>query len=272
MNAIQYALNQVRHEIPNRILELVFSPQAIHGQASPWMSSIGNESIDSAIRRLVIDDRVNVDCNLSGATQMAIDLSNVGFEQIDLFTRLFRIPFEQTGGHRITHLQSLHYLTFHGAFPHQHQYGSQMVSAMRDLYKAVASMPIVATADLRLIGDNTVVVRDSINNVSPQMAITCMVANDENMNNLQPGSYMTYATLVVLAVKAYIFNNANIALDRGQLHAGMQLGSVKEMIDEYRDANQMYQEFYNEKWRITSFTNDRPRMHKHIRSMIGRST
>lgn len=272
MNAIQYALNQVRFEIPDKILDLTFSQNRIHANVTPWQQQPANESVDSAIRREVIDARVNVDCNLYGGNQVAINLSTCMQEQMDWHTKIFRIPFESTEGLRLVNVQSLHYLQFHsmGLYAPTINQSSMMLSAMRDLYKAVANMPIVATANAQIVGDNVVVVRDNLHQISDQMALVGVVENDANMNNLNPGAYKFYAQLVILATKAHIFNKIDIAQNRGVIYSGFELGRIREAVDEYRDANQMYREYFNEFWGKVSFTNDRPRMHSFVKSMLSR--
>lgn len=66
MNAITYALNNVRHSIPDSVLRLAFSPQAITSFGARWRGNEQNVSIDASIRDKVIEGRVNIDCNLVG--------------------------------------------------------------------------------------------------------------------------------------------------------------------------------------------------------------
>lgn len=270
MNAITYAINQVRHAIPPAVLELTFSPQAITRFGSRWQGNDQHVSIDASIRDKVIEGRVNIDCNLVGGTMVAIDLSNVPYDQIDYTTRVWQIPYEATGGRRIVSIRTLNYLTYHGVGGYYHGQGNQLLSAAQDLYRAISSMPVVSTANCQLIGDNTVLVRDDIRHLSDQLGMTCMVENDEGMGNLNAGIFQTYARLVELATKAYIYNNTNIAMDQGVLNGGMALGRIREVVDSYADANEMYLEYYRDNWAKASFTNDRPRMSQFIGSMIGR--
>ena len=271
MNAIAYAINNLRHIIPQSVLQIAFSPQAVVGYGSRWRTQNDNLSIDAAIREKVIEGRVNIDCNLVGGTMVAIDLRAIGYEQVDNATRVFRIPYEFTGGRRIVSVKTLNYITYHGVPTYHHDAGnSQMLSAAMDLYRAVASMPIVSTANCQIIGDNVVMVRDDLTHLSDQLAMTCLVENDEGMNNLNPGIFPVYGRLVELATKAYIYTHANVAMDQGVLNGGVPLGRIREVVDSYADANEMYQEYYREAWRKASFTNDRPRMNQFIASMVGR--
>ena len=271
MNAIQYALNQVRHTIPQQVLELTFSHQNIAPVPSRWSQGGANHSIDSNIRQKVIYDRVNIDCNLYGAMQVGIDLSDVPFEQIDMATRVFEIPRSKTNGRSIVSVQSLNYLNYQATSNYVHGFhGDQRLSAARDLLQMVSSMPIVATANCQVIGDNIVMVQDNVNHLTNQLMLVCTVDNDPEMNTLNPGTFPLYSQLVELATKAYVYNQINIPMDQGVLHAGMNLGRIREIVDNYADANEMYRELFTTRWQKASFTNDRGRMRNFVGSMLGR--
>lgn len=272
MNAIQYALNHVRHTIPEGILQLAFSPRSVVQPTVRWHQNNEFMSIDQSVRDKVIEGRVNIDCNLVGGMQVAIDLRGVPFEQFDMATRVFRIPYEASGGRRIVSVQTLNYLTHHGMAGHTGLggQGDQRLGAIMDLYRAVATMPIVSTANCQLIGDNVVMVKDTVQHLSDQLAMTCLVENDSEMNNLNPGIYPVYAKMVELATKAYVYTQTILPMDQGVLHGGMSLGRISDIVESYSDANEMYQEIFTTQWKKASFTNDRPRMHAFITSMIGR--
>lgn len=275
MNAIQYALNNLRHHIPEPVLQLAFAPRNIVQPSVRWQPNNEFFSLDHAIREKVIDGRVNVDCNLVGGMQIAIDLRGVPFEQFDMSTRVFRIPYEKSGGLRIVSVQTLNYLTYHGVPGYGGSGGgahSQMLDAAKDLYNAISTMPIVSTANCQIIGDNVVMVRDGITHLSDQLGMTCIVENDSQMANLNPGIFPLYGRMVELATKAYIYNHCIIPMDQGVLHGGMSLGRISDMVDNYSDSNEMYRELFETQWKKAAFTNDRPRMHAFVRSMIGRGS
>jgi hypothetical protein len=272
MNAIQYALSNLRHSIPEPVLKLAFAPRNIVHPTVRWQQNNDFFSIDHAIRDKVIEGRVNIDTNLVGGTQVAIDLRSVPWEQFDPTTRVFRIPYASSGGLRIVSVQTLNYMTFHGVGGTQPGGSSQLLSGAMDLYRAVASMPIVSTANCQIIGDNVILVRDSIQHLSDQLAMTCVVENDSQMANLNPGIFPLYGRLVELAVKAYVYTHCQIPMDQGVLHGGMSLGRITDIVDNYSDANEMYRELFETQWKKASFTNDRPRMHWFVRSMIGRGS
>lgn len=272
MNPIQYSLTRVRHQIPPHILQLAFQSRAVTHPGNRWMSPTPFQSEDAAIEDKIIHGRVNIDINLMGGTQVGIPLSGVRFDNPDMTTRIFHVPMEMTNERRIVSVQSLNYMNnlYMGGPGSNGGGGGDLMRATMDLYNAIRSMPIVATANCQLVGENTVLVRDNVNIWSNSLGLTCLVENDAYLNNLNPGIYDLYAQMVVLATKSYIYNNSVIELDRGQLVGGRELGRVREIIDQYADADLEYQELFRTRWQKASFTNDRPRMYNHIRSMMGR--
>ncbi len=270
MNAIQYALNQIRYDIPHQLLDLTFGYQSIAPRQTQWHQPVDHQSVDATIRDRVIEGRVNEDCNLYGGTEVAIDLTNIPHESPTPSVRIFRIPYEKTAGLRIVSVRHLTYMHFHGISGYNHGVGDQRLSALQTMYRAAASMPIVSSANCQLMGDNVVVVRDDMMHTTNQLTLICLVENEASMNNINPGLFQLYSQMVTLAVKAYIYTNLDIQIDRGYLVGGMNLGRIREIVDSYSDANDMYRELLTTRWQRGSFTNDRPRMHTYIKSMIGR--
>jgi len=43
---------------------------------------------------------------------------------------------------------------------------------------------------------------------------------------------------------------------------------MKNLIDEYRDAEEQYRVYLNEKWRPVAYMNDIPNYNKYIKSMV----
>jgi hypothetical protein len=272
MNVRNYALNDVRRRIPAAILDLAFKDQDKVVPNLRWVKKNKIESLDSKIVSEVIDDKVNVDCNLKGANQITIPLEGVPFENVSHTTRIYFVPYEHTEGRRIVTALSLNYLRYNGSLTTNatNAVGNQLLSAGRDMFKAVSSMPIVSTANCEIIGDNVILVRDTVRHLSDNMSLTVLVENSDGMSNLKPGAYKVYAKLVELATKAYIYNKLAISIDMGVLHAGMNLGKIREIIDGYADAQEQYDELFNDRWGKVAFTNDRVRMYGLVTSLMGR--
>lgn len=272
MDPITHALNHVRNTIPPQILELAFSANSIIRKPNSWVNVNESQSVDYNIRDKVIEGRVNPDINLFGGNQVPIDLRGAGYEQIDWQTRVYRVPYELTGHRRIVAVQKLVYLNYYaysGNYSNQTQ-GNDLSGALGDLYNAISQMPVVQTANVMIIGDNTIMVRDNVTHLSDQLALVAVVENEAGLANLAPGIYPLYAELVQYAVQAYIYNQLMIEIDRGLLIGGQELGQIRSMIERYEEAEQNYHETLISRWRKASFTNDRYRMYHFINTMVGR--
>lgn len=271
MDAITYALNHIRHTIPDAILQIAFSPNSVVRRNNYWFNINETQSIDYNIRDRVIESRVNVDLDLFGGNQVPIDLRGVPYEQYDWQTRVYRIPPEVTGHRKIVSIQSLVYINFYNMSGYvDYQRSNDLLSATSDLYNSISQMPIVQTANCMLLGDNTVMVRDDVVHLHDNLALICIVENEAGLANIAPQTYPLYAELVEYATKAYIYNSTIVELDQGYLMGGQNLGRIRDMIEDYADANELYRETLMERWRKASFTNDRSRFNNLIRTMVGR--
>lgn len=272
MNAVQYALNDLRFKIPQELLKEAFQPTEFLQYANPFHTNNGFNSIEANIRSQVIDARVNVDCALKGALEIPIDLQACQRVDHNPTTRVYTIPTEMLGGRDLISVQSVSYAsTGSTTWPHQQRSsGNMLLNATLDLYRAIASLPILGTARCHIIGPNTVVVQDNAIINSYNMYMMVNVGHDDNMNTLNPGIYPVYASMVEYAVKSYIFNTLTISIGQDFLRGGFQLGRFKEIVDSYADAEEMYQTIFREQWGKAQFTNDPNRKQKFINMMFAK--
>lgn len=266
MNPIQYSLQQCRFEIPPEILEYVF----VTRQDKERRYKPTPISIDAKIRELVIEPRVLVDCNLVGGTEVAIPLANCPKEVIDPFQAIYRIPKNLTNGRTITRALSVSFGegAIVGMSNLQPTYGNNLLDAAAGVLNSHLAIPQVSTANCQLIDENTVLIMDNF--AIPMNAyLRCWLENDSNFNHIQPTSYDAFATLVILAVKAYIYNTMQIHMDRALIHAGGELGRFKEIVDEYSDANEMYRTHLRQVWRRVAYLNDFQAHRRHLQRLMG---
>lgn len=265
MNPIQKAIDNVKFKIPPQIMRTFFVSSNLVNRAQ-------NINIDDNILSLVIRPRVLVDCNIVGGVEVNVDMRGIQGEIIDQLTTVYRIPKDRTQGRSIMSTLSLSYVdanstvNWGGNLP---VCGVSVVgTAHQALLNSVSPPPVTATASVRLLGDNVVEVRDATR-LMGYGSLRCVIANDENMSHLQPRSYHDFAKLVEYAVKAYIYNNYVVEMDMGQLHGGQNLGTFKEVVDSFADANELYDTFLKEKFTKIQMMNDREAMVRHTKSLIG---
>lgn len=261
MSAVKYALNQLRHRIPNEVLREAFQRNRFDFRAAS-----APVSMDEMITVKVIRGRVFDDCDTVGGEHVLIPLFNIPSRRIDLNTMVYEIPAERINNRTIMSALSVHYYMYSvglsagnmdtgfyaGVFP------NDLISIGQRVMDAVGSVPATSNANVELVAHNTVVVRD-MNRVTSTYMLRCVVSNDGDFNNLHPRSYMHFAKLVEFAVKAWIYNNLVVQIDNAYLSGGQELGVVKQIVEGYADAEENYQTYLKEVWAKVAFMNDKRR-------------
>lgn len=268
MNPITKALDEVCFQIPREILNTIFIDPFKQYRDMPM-------DLKEAIRFSVVQPRVMVDCDNIGGVEVRIALDELPGETVNNgLTTVFRIPKSKTNGRSITSVLDV---TYGNLYNTQAGYGGYSYSRSSPVLQAAASVmeaqlrtPHVGTARVELIGENVIMVQDSI--ILPQnLYLRCVLENDETLSNIRARSIHVFSKLVVLAVKAYIYNNYVIRLDMGELRGGIQVGRFKEIVDSFADAETMYQEHLHEKWAKTAFMNDMESMKRWTSLLVGGS-
>lgn len=263
MGAIQKAIQEVKYAIPEEILNEVFLKREFGQTALPV-------SLDTMIREKVIDERVMVDCNLLGGTQVELPLHGVRPEQVDVYKIIYRIPMSVTQNRTISRVLSLtvgQSTMLNTSYMGVEGY-SQILEAAKGMMNAQAGIPIVSTAYIRLIAQNTVLVSDYLS-LPRASFLRCYLENDDEYSQLNPMTYPHFCHLVELAVKAYIHVKADIRTGMGRLVGGMELGRFREIIDSYADANQMYKDYIKETWTKVMVMDDPRSKERMLRMAVG---
>lgn len=262
--AISKALDEVKFKIPRQLLDVIFLPRELRFRATP-------ASLDEVILSTVVRPRVLVDCNLVHGAEIFVNLSRSPFERTDNLTTVFRIPKSLTNGRSIMSVLNLTYQdpSMNSAYGVAAALNtSSMMQAASAVMDVHASMPVVSTAQIQLVGENVVMVRDT-NSLPSTMFLRCIIAHDENMSHLQLKAYRQFAALVVLAVKAYLYNQYTVTMGAAELQGGWELGRFKDILDGYADAEELYQAYLVEKWEKISRMQDRETHSRFLKEIIG---
>lgn len=264
-SAIEKSIMEVKFIIPEEILDLVFMKKDYAYRDRPT-------NLDREIIRKVIAPRVIVDCNLGGGQDVIVPLMDMHRELTDEYMVVFRIPKEFTDNRSIMSVMSVMYLNPYlatGAISGQNVNGwSQTMSASQAVLDAMSPIPNFSSSEVSIVGENSIAIRDA--RILPQQSFArCIVSYDDYMSNITPRSYIAFAKMVELAVKSYIWKNRVIKMDRAEMTAGVSLGSIKDVIDEYRDAEQMYQDYRKDVMRKVLKMNDDVQKRRLIVSLVG---
>lgn len=259
MNPIDKAIKDVMFSVPKAILHYAFVTSEYHGFRYPV-------SLEHVIREQVVDARVIPDCNLVGGVEVEIDITGLTPIYNDGINRVFKIPKSMTENRSITGVFSASY-DYQEVRGYLRQNASTYTTAGQKLLNTAAPEASNATIKVSLVGDNTVLIKDWVE-TGHIYKLRVRLGNDGNMANLDPATIPAFSKLVEFAVKAYIYNNTIIPMDRGQLSGGMELGSFKDIIDGYSDSNQLYQEYLTDTWARVAFMDDKESYHRMLRATI----
>lgn len=259
MSPVAYALSEIRHRIPLEMLSLVFKPQY-----RQWTQK--HASMESIIRDKVIESRIRPACNAVGAMMVEISLQGAEQEVISPNVSIFRIPKALTQGRVITSALAVSYGQRQQIMPYNQ--GSQLVNAANAMMNSNSPIQVSQTASLTIIGENVVMVEDYLP-IGDRLTLRCLLEHDGEFSNIKPQSAIEFSELCVLATKAFIYNSYIFELGNGALSGGQDLDVVKDVMDNYRDADELYLTYLRETWHRVSHMNDPRRVQRSLRALVG---
>lgn len=268
MSAIAKALDTIKRSIPKDILRITFQDVVNDWRGPPI-------SLDQKILDDVIMSRVMEDADILSGEEAIVPLDNIDGTYYDEFTVMYVIPPQLLNNRRIISVKSIGYLPYAVSFS---SFGAgvgvvgpsgitDLTGAGQRVGDAASNIPPVSEANVDLIGHNTVVVRN-FRRITSAYHLRCVVANEANMNNINPRSWHAFSQLCVLAVQSHIYNTLDIKLDRGYLAGGQELGSIRRRVDELSDAETNYQTYLRDIWMKVAKMNNSASFHRQIKTMI----
>lgn len=271
MDVISISLDRIKFEVPPEILQLAFAPRRYDPARQQFQrdNQLG-VSTDAMIRRAVIDARVMIDVNLCSGVEDVISLQGLHSQRIDAWNTIYTIPKERTGGRTINAVYSVSF--GQGNAMGSYQPGTTNSSAALDAAAGVLQTNLpwtqVQSAYADLVGENTVLL-SNIGQIPGLLYLRCQLSHEPNMANLKPENYDVFTELCILACKAFVYTNTIVQLDEGAIRAGASIGRIREIIDGYAEANQLYKEMRRDEWRVQAHLNDREKSKRTNRYLVG---
>ena len=277
MNPITYSIERlIKFGIPKPILNMAF----VSRYAKDYYTL---DTLESKIREEVIEPRVKMDCNLLHGTEMTIPLVKCEKLAGNYYTATYRVGKELTQGKRIVSVIELTAAagTIMTSDPSMSNTTAGMYTNTMTAYSTIGAtlgaakqmqrsvMPIqsVSNALVYLVGDNTIMIKDSVM-IPATMQLRVLVENDDNFNHIQPAWYPTFYELVTLAVKSYIYNNLVIEQDNVFIMSGGELNRFKDIVESYSDSEELYKEKLDE-WYKCAMLNDPESSRRHYQMSVG---
>lgn len=246
MDAVTYAVSKVKQSIPRQLLDEAFKPQRYDPIRSVRSyDNVLTQSIDDLIRTKVIDAMVAPDLENFAGTEDTIPLHLAERIPYDPWNVCFRFKERDLGGRTINKVHEVTYgsaLGFGVGNFGEHHYGTTrnaLAEVGRDINRATVGTPSTGTAYVELIGPNTILIND-INIVTGFTYLRCTLSYDKYFNEIKPAYRFDFAKFVVLATKAYIYNQLVFEVDEGVIRSGKVIETFKQTLDKYEDSLEMY--------------------------------
>lgn len=277
MNAIQHALSMIKQQIPAEILQAGFT-------IDENSATVNLTSLDDKILVKCIRARVMLDANIMGGVETVIPLNQIPPSYYEDFYTLYYIPPEAVMNREIISAIGLSSLPLmstsgsqamlgnaygipNGVNPNYGLGNNALMSVADRIGDAAAINGVLHNAHLEIVAYNTIAVYAHFRTLA-YLGLRLLLANDNNLNNLQPRSYRHFSTLCTLAVKSYIYNKLVIAINNGYLAGGQDLGMFKSIIDNYSQSEEDYQTYLVNTWAKVAFMNDTARHARFITGML----
>lgn len=272
MNAIMYAINEVSNQIPHELLHAGLT-------IDETPETINMTSLDDKILRKILKKRILLDANIIGGIETIIPLNNIQPSYTEYFYTIYNIPPELTMNKEIISVLGISYMPGNGFLGGTGGYNSNPTSMIdggqfnaitnvaNRIGNAASMNGILNNAHIEIVSYNTILVYANYRTIA-NYGLRVLLENDSNLNNIQPRSYKNFSFLVVLGVKAYLYNKLIIPINSGYLASGQDLGMFKSILESYSDAEEQYRTYLREVWAPTAYMNDVIRYNRYLSSMI----
>lgn len=260
MDPITKALEEVENQIPPQILRYAFI-----GQHNVYSRIIVN--LSTVIREKIIAGRVLKDCSINGGVRDSVKISGLSFRSTDRGQRIYHIPKSLTQGRSLINPLSVGNTDFiRTVDDYTGAMSGSMVGLSQNILDTSSSIPY-HTTDVRLVGENIILVEDVWDYIGNDIWLWGVFGNDEMMSDLNPRSWNVFEDLVVLATKAWIYNNCDIKIAEGVIEMGMEVGRFRDVVSEYSDANELYREAVKTRWAKVALLNDKGSRKRNTRAI-----
>lgn len=244
-NNTDYLIELIRRAIPIEILE--------RGLSTPTLLTTMKPSLNHQLNSIIISGWILRDANVTAGVEVILDMNFANFRTVNNGT-IIEIPPALTGGREITSVLSIAYGTTLGTV------GSNLTSTAEGPINAVDSR-------IQLVGPNIIFVEEGL--IIANMHLRCMLENNSDFSNISTRALPYLGEMGVLATKSYIYNKLTIPIAENAIIAGVSIGRFSEIINEWADSLEMYNEM-RKKWNKINLLQDSVSHGRLIRSLMPR--
>lgn len=265
MTAISKALVDIKMQIPLEILKIGFQ-----GEIDAFNQRNLITSLDDRIITNVIKKRVMVEANLLGGVTTVIPLSGCEIIQTRMNEFVINVPKSKTSGKSIISVLSLIANLTHTSAtlaPLGSVNTSPILTATANMYNSMKTINVIQTSRLELIGDNTIIVEEPSVSIFAT-SLRCNLEYDDNMT-ISPRFMLAFSKACVLATKSWLYTNLIVKLDQARLYGGAELSVITDIVNNYSDAEEQYQEFLTTQLQKILFMSDNRKISRFIAAQLG---
>jgi len=247
MDNLTYLINRIKREIPPQIIRDVFTGCNGIGSLRP--------NVDYIIREKILEQWLLPDINLVGGNLESIDISTARVRSVE-GGMIISIPQRATAGKYII---SAHSTSMNKEF------GVGGLNAGQQLYNSSVPQVVDINARCQVIGPNVIFLEGT---GIPPRYLHCILAYDSNLGDIQKKALPLLGDMAVLAAKAYAYNNFTIELEEAAVRRGVSIGRLADIVNEWSDSAELYNELLNTRWRKVAIMNDPKQHRKLIKTLI----
>lgn len=249
MDPIQYATNSTIYRIPIELLREGFkSFYNTRGMELPINFIVPNE-----IYKHVIQANILPDCNVMGGkikdclltedmkvptTDLSSNLSLMRFSN-----SIYRIPPEEREHRDITRVISVNYESMHTDYSVYNlgYNSSSLINNARNMLGGQTMNDRWSPPSAEIIGIDMVrLIASMVNHTN--LVLEFEIAYPPTLHNITKSSLIPFCDMVLFATQMFLYNNLAIAIDQAAARGGITIGALRDILYEYRDAGEKYQQ------------------------------
>lgn len=261
-NPINYCIQKIKNEIPKEILQI-----AATEDLSFYNSNV---TIDEKLMTRVIKNYLLMDINLLTTTSRQITLDRCIVTQYlnnsKQYEYLIEIPDSVLDGKEVI---SASYIFYNMLLPQMGMMtGNAMDNAMSTMMQAHSSLNMLVTNRLEVVGKNLILVNTgNVNWSFLNSTIQLNISPNANLSHVKGTAIIELGKLAVLCAKQWIYNTLIIQIDQGYIRGGHSIDTVKNKIESYESALELYYEKL-ESWSKIGFMLDTAQYQKFIEAQF----
>lgn len=244
-SAMTYVLSEIIHNIPREMLELAFKPEKFQ------------TTLEQRIISQIIEGPILLNTNLVGGKRREIYVQSnwlIDMEPEDGWSTLgtgtqgayYRVPPEAREGRNLSSVIGITSSLSGSSYGTGYMtngvggFGNTITSFVSEMVnsRTLSQYPIQPRATLE--GTNIICLFPRF--LTTDIAVTVLLEYDSEFVNIERSQHIALIDLCLCATKRYIANELRVKVDETEIVAGMEIGIIKTLVDEYAQAGEAFRE------------------------------